>query len=485
MRPVRRHDKLELKIALAILKMNTATRSPHNRIISSSKLIQCWREVPPGSFLETVKRRITQKSKRDRFDALIHRAEEIQITYGSTEVEAMLNGASSQRPQLVGIARARQFRTLVSNAVTGPRDLVGGRSAVSMRTTHTVRGGASHTRKHVVIHGAKNPAPPERKYSEYKVFFGTDRYLQSKQPVKFIGKRSEDGIHYGVARVSVPAVHKEGKIERPRLLFRLLPENPDKYIVTHSKLVMSEHEWIETLRTRLASSIKDIQKEGLLFIHGYNVALDEALWRSVQLCHDLNFEGQMLCFSWASKGRTAAYTVDEATVEWSVANLKEYLTTVTQKLGLSELHIVAHSMGNRALLSVLENWKNKPGATPIKQIILAAPDVDAHRFLQIGKVFDAYEQVTLYASRNDRAIVASKTVHSYPRAGGANPPLVMEHLSTIDVSSAGKDMFGLGHFYVAEVSKVFRDLFYIVRHRHKPDQRAGMKKRNEGYWVLE
>lgn len=101
-----------------------------------------------------------------------------------------------------------------------------------------------------------------------------------------------------------------------------------------------------------------------------------------------------------------------------------------------------------------------------------------------GRVFNLYEQVTLYVSRHDRTIAASQLVHSYPRAGGANRPLVIDHLSTIDVSSAGKDMFGLGHSYVAEVSKIFRDLFYIVRHRHKPDQRAGITKKEEGYWEL-
>lgn len=487
MRPLGRHGNFELKIALAILKMNAATRNAQKRIISTSQLIRCWRDVPPGSFIESVKRRINQKSKRDQFDNLIQRAGELHITYGSAEAEAMLNEPPSRKPRANTLRINRQFRTLISHGVSGPPDLVGGRSAVEMRTTHTARVVTGNTHKHHVNRSAVNPAPPEKKYTEYNVFFGTDRYLKSRKPVKFTGKRSEDGIHYGVATVSVPAVHREGKIERPSLLFRLLPENPDKYIVIHSKKVMPDHEWIETLQKRLALSIdaNSSRNEGLLFIHGYNVDLDAALWRSAQLCHDLKFGGQMLCFSWASKGSTAGYTADEATIDWSAFNLREYLTTVTQKLGLSELHIVAHSMGNRALLAVLENWENKPGATPIRQIILAAPDVDAHRFKQIGQVFSAYEQVTLYASRNDRAIAISQTVHSSPRAGGANPPLVMEHLSTVDVSSAGKDMLGLGHSYATGASKVFRDLFYIVKHRHKPDQRAGIKKSDEGYWVLD
>ncbi|MCP6082769.1 alpha/beta hydrolase, partial [Klebsiella pneumoniae] len=84
----------------------------------------------------------------------------------------------------------------------------------------------------------------------------------------------------------------------------------------------------------------------------------------------------------------------------------------------------------------------------------AAPDIDSDRFKQIGRVFNSYEQVTLYASKTDRAILASAKVHKNPRAGGADPMIVMNYLSAIDVSSAGKDMFGLGHSYFANKSKV-------------------------------
>ncbi|MFC5694511.1 alpha/beta hydrolase [Pseudomonas sp. GCM10022186] len=476
---------LELKIALAILNMNTSVRDPHKRLISSSQLILCWRNAPHGTFIETVESRIVGKAKHERFKVLIKRSQEIKITRHSKEVALILSGKQNREQSISSVVREPRFQRLVKNSFSAPSDLI---SEGRIRITSAPKDTDSHARlgdtPREVVHYSGVPA--QNNYTTYTIFFGTDRLLESQRSVKFGGFRSDDKVSYGVAKVSIPHIHKEGKLERPTFLFRILKDNPNKHIVVHTKALLDLEAWFESAKKQLATVLdqQSNHKEGLLFIHGYNVGFEEALWRSAQLRHDLKFPGLMLCFSWASLGSTKGYPADEATVDWSASNLKEYLTNVTQNLGLSALHIVAHSMGNRALLAVLENWENKPGATPISQIILAAPDVDAKRFKQFGRVFNLYEQVTLYASRHDRAIAASQLVHSYPRAGGANPPLVMDHLSTIDVSSAGKDMFGLGHSYVAEVSKIFRDLFYIVRHRHKPDQRAGITKKEEGYWEL-
>ncbi|AZD73467.1 alpha/beta hydrolase [Pseudomonas chlororaphis] len=480
-----RRTSFELKIALAILNMNTSITEPHKRLISSSQLILCWRNAPKETFIETVESRIIGKNNHDRFMVLIQRSQEIEITHNSGEVEQILNGGQNRKQSILSIVRESRFQRLVKSSISAPSDLI--REGL-IRITHAPKDFGGHARlddgNRAVVSYSSVPTP--QKYTLYPIFFGTDRLLESQRSVKFGGFRSNDKVSYGVAQVSIPHIHKEGKLERPIFLSRILKDNPNKHIVVHAKTLLDLESWLESAKRKLTNVLNtnSSHKEGLLFIHGYNVDFEEALWRSAQLRHDLKFPGLMLCFSWASLGSTKGYPADEATVDWSASNLKEYLTNVTENLGLTALHIIAHSMGNRALLAVLENWENKPGATPISQIILAAPDVDAKRFRQFGRVFNSYEQVTLYASRNDRAIAASQLVHNYPRAGGANPPLVMDHLSTIDVSSAGKDMFGLGHSYVAEVSKVFRDLFYIVRYRHKPDQRAGIMKKEEGYWEL-
>lgn len=472
----------ELKIALAILRMNAIAGSSSHRVISSSTLFFCWRNSPPDTLIEVLQARITGRYAIDTFKDLLKRVDDISLGQRAVDVEAFLSARVPNGASILSVVKNTDYKRALEEAVDIPQELhppqeygIFSREAPD-DLLYDYSSEVCYSRK-----------PVEQIYTTYPIFYGTDRLQEPSRTVKFGGFRSGGTIAYGVAEVSIPHIHREGKLERPWLWPTQTKGNPNKHIVVHSNALLALDAWFTSAKEYLSHQgigQDPSKKEGLLFIHGYNVGFDAALWRAAQLCHDLKFPGLMLCFSWASLGTPGGYPADEATVDWSAANLRQYLTHVTEQLGLSALHIVAHSMGNRALLSVLENWKHKPGTTPIHQIILAAPDVDTSRFKQIGQVFDTFEQVTLYASRHDRAIAVSRFVHSYPRAGDANPPLVMSSLSTVDVSVAGKDMFGLGHSYIADVSKVFRDLFYVVRHRHKPDQRAGITKRDEGYWEL-
>ena len=474
-------DSFDLKIALAILFINISKNKSSKRILSSSQVILCWRKAPSGTFIAVLQDRIKGGSAQEAFCQLLKRGSELHLLSEAEEASRILSAADVDI-SIQSITRRAVFKEAIRRAIVIPIDFLEDDELV-VENTIVYKSEIYELEDQCSIHYSR--APVDQKYTKYAIYFGTDRLLESPKSVKFGGFRSDDVVSYGIAEVSIPHIHREGKLERPVLWPSAAKGNPNKHIVIHGSALYDLEAWYSSAKTYLDKlSETSTIHEGLLFIHGYNVSFDAALWRSAQLCHDLKFPGLMLCFSWASLGSTIGYPADEATVDWSAANLKEYLTNITENLGLTRLHIVAHSMGNRALLAVLENWENKPGATPISQIILAAPDVDAKRFKQFGRVFNLYEQVTLYASRYDRAITASQLMHSNPRAGGANPPLVMDHLSTIDVSSAGKDMFGLGHSYVADVSKVFRDLFYIVRHRHKPDQRAGINKKDEGYWEL-
>ncbi len=315
-----------------------------------------------------------------------------------------------------------------------------------------------------------------------KVWFGTDRQVllcPGSAGVAFGSRRSdaEDPLTLGIAKVSIPAAHRQGRIEQPRWWRLEFREDPKKHMVLSDVRSLAVDDFV--------TSAGPLEKAALLFVHGFNVAFEEAALRTAQLAFDLKFDGLPLLYSWSSEGSAVDYAHDAATIDWATANLQRFLELVTEKLRLSTLHIVAHSMGNRAVTQVLANWQSTTARAPISQVVLAAPDVDTGLFKQLTARFRGYRQVTLYASRSDRALGLSKALHAYPRAGDADPPCITPGVDTIDVTSAGAQMFGLGHGYVANTSRVFTDLYYLVRLGLKPKDRISVRPSEDGtHYVL-
>lgn len=519
----------DLKLAAAILVKNISTTKPHHRVVSSTNVFIAWQTSPTGEFANFLRQNIRSPSAEARFDAIRLGSTSINLLDAAKTLREMLDAQSLRDGSVRGLVKKAHFRTVVmrstairaghetmertgspphrgstgkpapvsaSISIAHPRPRAGGEKPISSPSQKVTRVFRDDLRR--VVHGRKpsaeipdllktelSPARLALKVNEHftthMLHFGTDRLLtvNDEGDATFGDVRGEDKVTYGVANVSIPHVHKEGALERPRRGIRFWSppdEDPNKHIVIHKLTPLELSDWCR--------SVKVQEGEGLLFIHGFNVSFDEAIWRAAQICHDLKFVGLKLCYSWSSRGGVQNYPADESTVEWAQEHLRTFLTEVTTKLRLNRLHIVAHSMGNRALLGVLESWQNQPGTTPISQVVLAAPDIDEGRFKQISRAFGKYEQVTLYASRADRAILASTKLHKLNRAGNASPPIVIGGLSTVDVTSAGADMFGLGHSYFATSKTVFRDLYYIIKERFTPDRRAGIKICDMGYYEL-
>jgi esterase/lipase superfamily enzyme len=144
-------------------------------------------------------------------------------------------------------------------------------------------------------------------------------------------------------------------------------------------------------------------------------------------------------------------------------------------------------MGNRALIKILEFLARASGSPIFNQIVLTAPDIDKDEFLQLALKFQgSADRITLYASSNDKAIKASKYIHSYPRAGESGDDIVITNgIDTIDASSV--DTSFLGHSYFAEKHTVLSDLFYLIGEGKPPKERYGLESHASakgGYWAF-
>lgn len=322
-------------------------------------------------------------------------------------------------------------------------------------------------------------------FDQVRVFFATDR--KATAPGEFGGERGAD-LTYGSLFVSIPRRHEVGGIERPSIWKLEFSPQPEKHMVIVRR---SEFD-----RDTFFSDLRDVLRRGgseasFVFVHGYNVAFDDAALRTAQITYDLDFRGAPVFYSWPSQASLGGYTVDESNVEWSTLNLKHFLLDYAQRSEAKDIYLIAHSMGNRALTrAVAALFTEHPELRGrFKEIILTAPDVDADVFKRelAPKLTAGCDKITLYVSDGDKALLASKEVHGYPRLGDAAVGItVVPGIETVDAS--GLDTSFLEHSYFAENTSVLKDIRRLVLEGLRASQR-GLQEKQAGaagrYWKFE
>lgn len=330
--------------------------------------------------------------------------------------------------------------------------------------------------------------PAMKRYLVVPVWYATDRKnTGDDDPAeRYSGERG--ALQYGRVEVSIPDTHKKGKLEKPSLFRLEFREDPEKHVVLLTLEQLGEEEWKAELKQKLAiCSRHDV----LLFIHGYNVSFRDAARRAAQFAHDLEFQGLTVLYSWPSEGTTLKYTIDEDNAHWTVDHFEQVLPILMTDIGAEHLHAVAHSMGNRVLtegLRRIDTTAFPPGSAKLREVVFAAPDVNADTFRTFVEKFHARaERFTLYASNADKALEASQFVHKYPRAGDiGDGVLLTQGLETIDASAV--DISSMGHSYFCDNRSIIQDIFnLIMKGEGAATPRYGLKEQKtpEGrYWAL-
>lgn len=321
-------------------------------------------------------------------------------------------------------------------------------------------------------------------YGVVEIFYATDRgRADTAQRVSYGPDRNSDGgLALGSAKVSIPRDHKMGDMERPSIWRFEFREDPEKHIIIQDVSQLDYGSFYANLSLRVAQSSK---KQAFVFIHGYNVPFDDAVRRTAQLAYDLAFDGAPILYSWPSRGETASYAADEATIEWTVPHLQWFLTDVARKTGAQQVHLIAHSMGNRALANALVNLQREPNPPKFNQVVLAAPDIDLGVFLNLASQLSAAGAgTTLYASSNDRALQVSRQFHQAQRAGDVAPRIaICNRIETIDVSALDTNF--LGHSYYGDNTSVISDLYYLLGKGSMAAERFRLQKQTTAdgsYW---
>ncbi len=318
------------------------------------------------------------------------------------------------------------------------------------------------------------PGPPER------LFYMTDRNdTGSPDPgERYAGERGS--IAYGRCTVSFPPDHRIGEMERP--LFR---EDVSEHIVLAGVRELDEENFFASVADAVERSP---EKSLLLYVHGYNMTFEKAARIMAQIVRDLDFAGCPVFYSWPSLGTVGGYTVDETSVKWGEPHLARFLADLSGRSGARRIFLIAHSMGNRALVNAFSLVvRERPLFRPLfRAVVLTAPDIDAELFrrdMASGLVASG-ARITLYASADDRALKLSNRIHGSPRAGYVDGvPLVVPGIETVDVT--GIDTTFLGHSYYNDSRSVLSDIYYLLSEELSAEDRFSLEAvetENGRYW---
>lgn len=178
----------------------------------------------------------------------------------------------------------------------------------------------------------------------------------------------------------------------------------------------------------LAALVEDAKAAGglIVFIHGFNNSYEDALSRAELVRRSYETSRPVLVVVWPSRQKVAGYIYDEASAAWSQSIANDTLAELASEKDVGDIAVVAHSMGSRIAIGMVEHLNDADAANAAKvgHVALIAPDVDRHSVLRSGGAIDALlrhdRDVVVYTSQRDWPIRTSRMLHGYSRLGSSD-----------------------------------------------------------------
>jgi esterase/lipase superfamily enzyme len=331
------------------------------------------------------------------------------------------------------------------------------------------------------------------------VFFATNRNPIGDPPTGFgpsLGPIDGTAIRFGTADIN----------EKTLKLVRL-DVAPEKLILkseTDTTLKFGSQKVFDALKSKMIAHARDT----LIYVHGFGYSFVEALEGAAAFKKFLALEMNIFVFTWPSDGKMIplmSYPKDRADVERSgdaMARAIDISARYLQKIATEDrceqrLHLLAHSMGNYALRhgvqGLCRRYKNILPRL-FDKVVLAAADEDADTFdfdAKMKPLSQLAQQILIYHTPRDRALIISDTTKGNPDRLGAGGPdntrSLNDKISVVDVSEAlsGDDDVSNHQYYRvnarvrADLRQVFGDVvpFQVKGRLYLPDaKRYRLKK---------
>ena len=233
----------------------------------------------------------------------------------------------------------------------------------------------------------------------------------------------------------------------------------------------------------------------LVVVHGFREAYPSALRKTAFLAHVLDIDTPVVVFDWpGNQGASLrGYRRARSVATASGAELASILELIIEQVAPKRLWLMANSMGAQVVVNAFHQlYRDKDFAdaqTEIENVVLTAADVDRSEFNEKFKqeIKVLADNITVYVSSNDRALLASRVINRGRRVGEStldpgNPDQFEQAASFSELLEPGNDQLVLVdvtpvnrtrnfHNFSLETPEFFDDLFLRFTAKTLPQTR--------------
>ena len=270
------------------------------------------------------------------------------------------------------------------------------------------------------------PVPDLDERQSASVLVVSTRARSDEPGVVYSGDRAPVG-EISIVDIAAPVEHETGRLELPLDGSRLN---------VHEHFIANGIDFIGDEPTQRVTDWFERQvSDGsvLIFVHGYNVTFDAAVFGLAQMKIDSGMRQAPVLFAWPSSGRLNGYLYDRESANYSRDDLENLITGIASREEVRDITIFAHSMGSWLTMEALRQYVIRNGEIndKISNVVLASPDLDVDVFWrQMDTLGPDRPPFTILVTQDDRALWFSRLIAGASRLGGTDPtsPEVLERL---------------------------------------------------------
>ena len=253
---------------------------------------------------------------------------------------------------------------------------------------------------------------------EYRHFFVTNRRAaeSSTSDALEFGSQRDSALSFGSFDVSIEPSLGLGMIINPTDWFQ------NEEISLAAIRQQERAAFVQSLRNFVDMSP---QRSLLIVINGFRERFESALRKTAFVASVLDIDTPVLVFDWPGDQGSSlrGYNAARQVANESGAALAELLELIVRDVRPDKLSLLANSMGGQVVVDAFSILFEDPEFgdpdPELDHIFLTAPDVDHAEFNARFKqeIRAMADDLTVYVSSNDRALLMSRLINRGPRAG--------------------------------------------------------------------